>query len=181
MSPECQDLTQETNQPACFGSCGFRARFVTVELLTELSRYPQFPNTAADLIRVAGYEAAARLISAWGGQEWPVPVRAASNNHYGRKRCLALVKIVGDVAAERIIEYWGGGRLQIPNLKEAKYRHISRQIRAEFDLLTTREGQSYPEASFVLGIKYGLTSKGIAGVLKSLDDTLTSPQVATFR
>lgn len=140
------------------------------EFLVELSRLPLFPRTAVDLCRVAGYEAAARLIKAWGGQEWPVPVRAGGVHRCGVQRYAQLAEIVGEAAAQRIVAYWGGSQLSIPNLKEVIWSYHKDKIRAEFDRLTMRQGYSGTEAIFELGIKYGVTGKAVSNALKRPDN-----------
>ena len=143
---------------------------MTPAFLQELSGHQKSPSSAAEIIRVAGIDAAARLISAWGGQQWPVPVRAGGSTPDGVRRYAALVNVVGEPAAQRIVEHWSGGRISVPNMKEAKYRHIGRLIRAEFDVLTTRHGRGANETIFELGIKYGLTYKGVRNALTRSDD-----------
>lgn len=140
-------------------------RHVTPDLLRELSRLPLFPRTAADLIRVAGLEGAARIISAWGGQEWPVPVRAGGVRPAGVRRYAQLCEIVGEPVAQRIVQHWGGLRLDIPNLKDVRASRNHDLIRAEFDVLTLRHGYSSPEAVFELGLKYNLTGKAVENAL----------------
>jgi hypothetical protein len=148
---------------------------MTPELLLELSRLPLFPRTAADLCRVAGMEGAARIISAWGGQEWPVPIRAGGVRPQGIRRYAHLCEIVGEPVAQRIVQGWGGSRLQVPNLKEVLWSRSQDLIRAEFDTLTTINGYSSPEAVFELGIKYGVTGKAIENALKRPDNVKAEP------
>lgn len=148
---------------------------MTPDLLIELSRLPLFPRTAADLCRVAGIEGAARIISAWGGREWPVPVRVGGTHPKGIQRNAQLCEIVGEQAAQRIVSYWGGGRLQIPNLKEVLWSYSQDKIREEFDLLTTTHGYTSPEAVFELGNKYGVTDKALWNALKRPDNVKSEP------
>lgn len=145
---------------------------MTPELLLELSRLPLFPRTGADLIRVAGLEGAARIVSAWGGQEWPVPVRAGGVRPQGVRRYAHLCEIVGEPVAQRIVQHWGGTRLQVPNLKEVIWSRNQDRIRAEFDVLTAAHGYSSPEAVFELGLKYGVTGKAIENALKRPDNVM---------
>lgn len=150
---------------------------MTPDLLTELSRYQKFPKTAAELIRVAGLEAASRLISAWGGQEWPVPMRIGGANPAGVRRYTQLTRLVGEPAAQRIVNWWGGSKLMIPNLKEIKHVRTQRLIRAEYDYLVTKGGLSSPEAVFDLGVKFGLAGRSIENIIKRPEDELSSPSV----
>jgi len=146
---------------------------MTPELLIELSRLPLFPRTAATLCQVAGLEATARLIAAWGGQEWPVPVHANAINGQGARRYAHLCEVAGERAAERIVAAWGGSRLQIPNLKEVLWLRTQERMRAEFDTLTTSGGYSSPEAVFHLGIKYGVTGRAVEKTLKRAQPELS--------
>lgn len=148
---------------------------MTPELLSELSRLPLFPRTAADLVRVAGLEGAARIISAWGGQEWPVPARVGGVRPQGIRRYAHLCEIVGEPVAQRIVQAWGGTRMLIPNLKEVLWSRNQDLIRAEFDQLTRDQGYSSPEAVFELGIKYNVTGKAIENALKRPDNVKTEP------
>lgn len=148
---------------------------MTPDDLRELSRLPLFPRTAVDLIRVAGLEGAARIISAWPGQEWPVPKRVGGGNPAGQRRWAHLCEIVGEPAAQRVVAYWGGGHLNIPNLKMVKWSRDKDVIRAEFDRLTTTLGYSSPEAVFELGIKYDVSGKAIENALKQPDNVKAEP------
>ena len=147
---------------------------MTPDLLAELARLPLFPRTAADLIRIAGLEGAARIISAWGGASWPVPVRAGGVRPEGIRRWAHLCEIVGEPAAGRIVAYWGGSRLSIPNLKEVINSRNHDLMRAEFDLLTSRRGYSSPEAVFELCLKYDCTDKTVENALKRPNNVRTA-------
>jgi hypothetical protein len=142
---------------------------MTPDLLKELSTYRGFPDSASELIRIAGLEAASRLISSWGGQVFPVPSRIGGANACGRRQYAKLASLVGDPAAQRVVNHWGGSRLQVPNLKVMKYARLQRTIRAEFDRMVTLGGMTYPEAVFDLGVKYRVTSKAMDGILKRSD------------
>jgi len=145
---------------------------MTPELLAELSRLPLFPRTARELIRVAGLEAAAQLISAWPGQEWPVPARVGGSNPAGVRRWAQLVEIVGEAPAACIVRWSPGGVLCVPNLKEVMWSYTQDKIRADFDRLTITGGYSLREAVFELGIKYGCTGAAIQRALKRPDNVL---------
>lgn len=149
---------------------------MTPVLLAELSRLPLFPRSAANLIRVAGLEGAAAIIKAWGGQEWPVPVRVGGARPAGRRRYAALVEIVGDEVAQRIVREYGGTMLDVPNLKEALWSRNKDRIRARFDELS-RQGYSFPEAVFELGLEYGVTGRTIQNVLSQPDNEQAPPQL----
>ena len=147
---------------------------MTPDLLLDLSRYPLFPRTATDLIRVAGLDSAAAIISAWGGQEWPVPVRVGGATAKGRARYAHLCEVAGSEAAQRIVAWCGGGMLQVPNLKEVKHSRAQQLIRSEFDVLTLSKGYSSPEAVFELGIKFDLASRTVEKIIKRPESQLVA-------
>lgn len=147
---------------------------MTPELLAELSRYPAFPKTAVDLVRVAGLDGAAALIKAWPGQEWPCPVRVGGANDKGTRRYEQLLEIVGDQAARRIVQWCGGGMLIVPNLKVVLHQRNQALIRSEYDELI-RTGYSSPEAVFALGIKYNLNGRAIERIIRQPDTELGQP------
>lgn len=147
---------------------------MTPELLAELSRYPMFPRTAVDLVRVAGIEGAAALITAWPGQEWPAPTRPGGSNAQGARRWEQLVEIVGADIAKRIVKWCGGGMLIVPNLKMVLHQRNQEVIRSEYDSLI-RGGYSSPEAVFELGIKFNLNGRAIERIVRQPDTELTQP------
>ena len=145
---------------------------MTPQLLAELSRLPLFPRSARDLIRVAGLEGAAQLITAWRGQTWPVPAVVGGGNPAGARRWAQLVEIVGEPVATRIVRWCPGSELFIPNLKEVTWSRTQDQIRAEFDRLTTTGGYSAREAIFELGLKHGCSGAAVQNALKRPDNVL---------
>jgi len=152
---------------------------MTVEELEELARYPAFPKTASDLIRVAGTSAAAALISAWPGQEWPVPVRVGGGNNNGAVRYAQLLEIVGANAAQRIIDWAGGGLLIVPNLKAVIAQRDHDQIRARYDVLII-QGYSSRDAVFDIGIAYGIAQRTVEKIIKRPDCELKQAQGCLF-
>lgn len=138
--------------------------------LAVLRGLPLFPRSAEDLIRVVGIEAAARLIAAWPGQDFPVPKRIGGGNAIGTRRWEQLVEVVGEPAARLIVAYWGGSSMPIPNCKEVRWARQQNVIRADFDRLTQQEGYSFTEAVFELGITNGVTGRCIELVLKRPDN-----------
>lgn len=145
---------------------------MTPELLAELSRLPLFPRSARDLIRVAGMEGAAQLVTAWPGQQFPVPAVIGGGNPAGARRWGQLVEIVGEPVATRIVKWEPGADLYIPSLKEVVWSRTQDQIRAEFDRLTTTGGYSVREATFELGLKYGCSRTAIENALAKPDNVL---------
>jgi hypothetical protein len=149
--------------------------------LLALRRLPQFPATAADLVRVAGVEAAAALITAWPGQRFPVPKCAEGTAGRGRTNRARLAAIVGEEAATKICRHWGGGELYIPSCALARCAHLHDIIRSEFDGLTQNERLSSCEAVFELGLRHGLSYRMIDHILGQPDSaTRAADQLALF-
>lgn len=139
---------------------------MTPETLLDLSTLPQFPRTAADLVRIAGREAAARLIGAWGGRGFPVPL-CTRRTRPSEIRLAQLAEIVGDAAARRIVAYWGGSRLDIPNCAEALTARLHDTMRAQYDHLTRVKGYSHAEAIWEIGLMHNhCTDKTIENALR---------------
>lgn len=142
---------------------------MTPEELQSIRHLPLFPSNAEELIQVAGLHAAARIISAWPGQEFPVPAVVGGGNPRGTRRWEQLVEVVGPGPAERILGRWRGGLLYVPNCKEAIWSATQDKIRAHYDRLTN-EGYSHPEAIFELGITYNVSGRGVELVLARPDN-----------
>lgn len=139
---------------------------MTPEELQDLSTLPQFPKTAGELIHIAGIDATAALITAWPGQEFPVPVHGRRANKLGARRFEQLAEIVGEEAAQRIVDHWGGLKLTIPNCKAAVWVRQQSDIRAMYDRLTGQKGYSHPEAIFEIGIAHRVSGRCVELVLK---------------
>ncbi|MBI4740729.1 MAG: hypothetical protein HY777_04030 [Betaproteobacteria bacterium] len=138
---------------------------MTPENLQELSTLPKFPGTAVELIRIAGLEAAAALITAWHGQEFPVPL-GTRNTESSQRRVDQLVEIVGTEAAAKIIAHWGGQKLTIPTCKHAIWIREQRRICADYDRMTSAEGLSHSAAIFEIGIQTGVSGRCVEIVLR---------------
>ncbi|MDR3322980.1 MAG: hypothetical protein LBS89_02115 [Zoogloeaceae bacterium] len=146
------------------------------ETLHALRNLPVFPTSAELLIQVIGIEAAARLITAWPGQSFPVPSPALVRGvlRVGGPQHARLRDVVGSVAAEKIIRHWRGSDLYIPSCKEAIAARARDHYRARFDELTGR-GYSYTHAVFEIGIQFGVTGKTIEKALKEADTLPPDP------
>lgn len=143
---------------------------MTAEELKSLRGSRLFPGGAEVLVRKIGIEAAASLITAWPGQDFPVPVRIGGGNASGKRRWGALVGIVGEYAARQIVAYCGGSILYIPSCKEAIWAQVQNKIRADYDRLTGPEmGYTHPEAIFELGINYKVSGRAIEKSLARVD------------
>ncbi|MDR2092285.1 MAG: hypothetical protein LBP58_03060 [Azoarcus sp.] len=142
---------------------------MTPEMLQSLLHLPTFPATAAELVRVAGIDAAASLISAWPGQRFPVPVRVGGANPEGQINWERLVEIVGGAAATAIVRHWGGGDLYVPSCADSRRTLDHDGIRREYDELTRGGNYSGRGAVFEIALRHGLTSRAIEKILKLPD------------
>jgi hypothetical protein len=137
---------------------------MTPAQLAALYAQPGFPAFARELIRVAGLEAAAALIDAWGGQEWRVPSVVGGGTHRGKQRWAALAEIVGEDAAERIVGAWPGEYIFIPFCAAAKGKALEAVLKKEYDALTT-QGWSHRDAVFHLGTKFRKNYRSIEKII----------------
>lgn len=142
---------------------------MTPQQLAALYPLPDFPAFARELIRVAGIEAAAALIDAWGGQEWRVPKRAGGESPRSERRWAALAEVVGEAAAERIVRAWGGEYIYIPFCNAARGRALEAAIRKEYDDLTLRQGYSHRDAVFNLGTKFRKNHRSVEKLVNRPD------------
>jgi hypothetical protein len=83
---------------------------ITPKLLAELTAYPSFPESAADLVRVLGLDDAAALISLWGGTVYLMPTVIGGGCAAGRRSWYRLVSATGGEAAKKLVSEWGGCR-----------------------------------------------------------------------
>ena len=142
--------------------------------LHSIRHLPRFPETAAELIRVAGLVAAARIITAWPGQSFPVPSVEGGGCPAGERRWAQLAEVVGETAALAIVRHYRGSVLYVPSCKEAIWDKEKDAIRDEFDRLSA-EGYSYTDAIFELGVKYNVTGRAIDMMLKHLNNPPAPP------
>lgn len=139
---------------------------MTSDQLRELSRFPAFPDTARTLMRVAGDEAAAKLISYWPGQEPELPTRRSIESGRSRQVFGRLVDLIGEEASWKIIDAMGGGDLQIPNCKLVIRQRTQEVIRRRYDEMTTSGGMSHRDAVFNLGIDFNTAARSVERILK---------------
>lgn len=145
---------------------------MTPEELLDLSTLPQFPRTVRELIRIAGPEAAAKLVTAWPGRTFPVPLRTR-NMLDGERRFAQLAEVVGDGEATRIVKHWGGQPLYVPSCDIVQTQAQHDAIRAQFDVLTRVDGYSYPEAVWALCDRFDCSDRTIENALKRPDNVRT--------
>jgi hypothetical protein len=133
---------------------------------------------AGELLRVAGAEAAAALITAWAGQRFRVPFVPGGRGRDGDVAWARLVEVVGEAAAQAIVRRWRGGELYIPRCTDAVRAHLHDIIRAEYDVLT---GQGYTgrQATFELGTRYALSYRSVERLLVKPDNQ-TASQMTLF-
>lgn len=145
---------------------------MTPEQLQDLRVLPQFPRTAEELIQVAGLEAAAALITAWPGAEYPCPVAFGRHRtKQGQRRFDMLAEIVGERPARRICGHWGGRILDVPNCKDALWARKQDEIRAMYDKLTSSANDySHAEAIFEIGILHNVTGRCVENILSRPDN-----------
>ncbi len=137
---------------------------ITPALLATLSRYPRWPKTAAEIVRVIGRDASVPLFEKFRGQEIPVPMVIGGGNPAGEIRYAVLAEIVGEHAADKIVRHWGGQSLYVPTLKQVMSDWIADEIRAGFDVLTAR-GYSSRDAVFELGLQSGCAGRWVEKIL----------------
>lgn len=139
---------------------------MTEKELIFLSRYPLFPTGARQLAEVFGWAAAAKIITAWPGQEFPVPKVVGGMNKAGKRRWGQLVSVVGEDVAAKIVAYCGGGPLLVPSCKEAIHQTRQEELRHRYDQLIT-SGTSSTEAVFDLGIEFGMSGKTVERIVNA--------------
>lgn len=135
------------------------------DFVQKLSCLPMFPETAKDIIRILGLEAATNLINAWGGQEYPVPAVIGGANKCGASRYGRIVELIGETAAVALVKEYGGGKIAIPNLKTVKWSYTQETIRTDYDDLLAN-GLSSPDAVFELGIRYKVNGRAIERIIR---------------
>ena len=142
---------------------------MTPDALQSLRHLPNFPATARELIMVAGVAAAAKLITAWPGQIFPVPAKVGGTRRQGIINWHRLTEIVGNQAAGAIVRHWGGSEIYIPSAKKIAAEHIHDRVRADFDRLTIDQGYSGREAIFELGVQHQLSYRMVEIILSRPD------------
>jgi hypothetical protein len=147
--------------------------------LKQLASLPAFPGTGRELLRVAGLEAAAALVTAWGGLTWPVPVVSEFSREEGYARMAELAAITGGAAAEQIVRHYGGTDLYIPNCRKALRQLAQARLIDDYDRLLS-QGLSATRAVFQLGQKYQMNYRSIQEALNRPSAVMTRPQRALF-
>ncbi|MDR1889641.1 MAG: hypothetical protein LBQ81_09740 [Zoogloeaceae bacterium] len=148
---------------------------MTADELLALAALPNFPDSAIDLIKIAGLKGAAGVITAFPGVSFPVPAVVGGGNAQGAKNWDRLVKAAGEAVAARIVRHWRGTEMYVPSCRSAQWSQAQDAIRARFDHLTQERGYSGNEAVFELALEYGVTDRAIQLVLKRPGNTPPAP------
>lgn len=119
------------------------------------------PETARNIVRLVGLEAALALIREFGGVTFPFPLGADSNAS-GAARFASLEDVVGHHAAMRMLTEYAGEDLYIPNCKQAV---SSARRRAMIDDYT--KGFSIEQVAMA----YRVTERWVSNELKAPFDT----------
>jgi Mor family transcriptional regulator len=127
------------------------------------SIFKHLPSTAQAIAGLIGLPKAARLVEAFGGTTFPVPV--GEKRKIGLMRRAALAEVIGEEEAHKIIQHFGGQELYIPRC--AKALRVSRDtaLIKDFDQLC-KDGYSANEACNDLALKYRLSNRRIYDILK---------------
>lgn len=139
---------------------------MTPEVLSELARYPAFPEGVRIMISIIGIDAAACLIAKYPGQVMEIPTLRSIES--GRQTTVfqRLSDDVGLEAARKIVLHWGGDEFPIPSCKTVIYQRLQEIIRAQFDTKTTTGGMTAKGAIFELGVEHNISARAINRILK---------------
>ena len=154
---------------------------MTPTQLAALYERPGFPETGRELLAVAGLTAAAALITAWPGQNWPTPAVVGGGSKRGKVRWAQLSELVGEEAATRIVRHYRGCLMYIPSCEAASKGHLAEIIKKEYDQLTSAaSGYSHRDALFEIGLKYKLTGRSIERIVNRPSSAGSGCQIALF-
>ncbi|MBL8350493.1 MAG: hypothetical protein JNL87_09270 [Burkholderiaceae bacterium] len=127
------------------------------------------PQTARELVRVAGATAALALLNTLPGVVMLMP-KGPDNNARGARRWARLVEVAGPEAVAALAAHCGGGVLEIPTCAQLRTEIRRAWLRKRFDVLTARPpagcGLSRTQAVQELGVElaiagYAMSSRGI--------------------
>ena len=139
-----------------------------------LRNLPQTIQTIAELV---GMPATARLVEAFGGTTFPVPV--GGNRKKGLMRRAALGQVVGDEAAEKIVRHFGGSELYIPRCAYQLRASRDQALIKDFDELCAA-GLSANEATNELALKYRLSNRRVYDILNQPLPQAPDRQISLF-
>jgi Mor family transcriptional regulator len=118
-------------------------------------------NTVERLTRLIGAEAFAKLSASLGGTEIHVPKGRDGETFRD------LAHVIGEAAALHLVEAYGGDRLYIANCARTRLPIRNDAIRADFDSFS--QAQSVRESMRLLSLKYHLSNRQLATILKRVE------------
>ncbi|MGF6148929.1 Mor transcription activator family [Kingella potus] len=126
------------------------------------------PASVAQMAQVAGWDAVLRLVSRFGGANFPV---GKNSTAAGRRLHERLAEEIGEEAALRLGRAYGAQRyLWLPKCDAVLRELRDRAIRRGFDRMTG-EGMGAHEAAALLALEHNLTQRRVWDVLKKTDNT----------
>ena len=125
------------------------------------------PPMFAEIVRLIGLESAYLLVKNYGGTTFKI---GKNKNKQGKVLHFALAEVVGEDNACKIEQHLGGQReLNIPKCDAVLRELRNREIRREYDELTTRE--QYPMGTMLaaqnLARAYHLTQRRIFDIVNA--------------
>lgn len=133
------------------------------------------PESALVLIEVIGIANTVKLVDAMGGTTFPVAVR---KTRLGEIRYEMLAEVVGVNAADALTKRFGRDMLYIPLCKRALRELFYREIRHEFDQITSQFSALHAVAT--LASKHRISDRHIWRILKRPDDDGSPNQQTLF-
>lgn len=91
------------------------------------------PQSVVDLIELLGYEAAMRLVDAFGGLEIEVPMGRATANPERGSLTARLIEVLGATLAARFMHTYGGEPYYVAKCMQAIRDDRDRSIQADYD------------------------------------------------
>ena len=137
------------------------------------------PPAFAEVVYLIGTHAAFELVSYYGGTTFPI---GQNKRKAGKLLHFALAEVVGEQNASRIETAFCGKReLYIPKCDNVLRRLRNREIRREFDELTTRK--KYPIKPMLaaknLAREWNISERWVWEILNSGEDALPSERAKT--
>jgi len=136
------------------------------------------PDSALELVRTIGPEAAVALMRGMPGVQLMIP-KSADANPAGARRYEQLACLMGASAALALIEAYGGNALDVPVCHAAALEKRNRWIRQRFDHLTARsEGAlSRRQAVYELGLE--LSTAGRSMTYRQIERAIEAADLTT--
>jgi len=131
------------------------------------------PNAIQQILDSIGVVATLQLVKVFGGGTFRVPLR---RSQAGEVQFQSLAREIGDEAAMKMVDLYGNRELYIALCDEALRELRNRQIRADFDRLTQKEGHGAMRAVAALAPLYRKSDRMIWMILKETDRHGRSPE-----